>query len=85
MLLIIISPNNLYFFIDGELKLVYAAINNSKGTPLKLGSEATDCRFYEMSALTAEDDAEEYNAVIESMSDIIDTYKNKTSYEKIRA
>ena len=82
---IVYHENNLYFFIDGELKLVYAAINNSKGTPLKLGSEATDCRFYEMSALTAEDDAEEYNAVIESMSDIIDTYKNKTSYEKIRA
>ena len=68
-----------------ELEFICTKTHNSKNTPLKLGSEATDCRFYDMSAVTLKDDAEKYNAVIESISDIINTYGNKTSYEKIRA
>lgn len=81
---IVYHENDLYFFINDELKLVYAGIDNSKGTPLMLGSEGTECRFYDMNAVTLTDDAESYNNVIDSMSDIISIYGNTSEYTKIR-
>ncbi|MBQ2686098.1 MAG: hypothetical protein IJF55_00010 [Clostridia bacterium] len=80
---IVCTDNDLYFYLNGELKLVYTNLADN-GNPLTLGSTATSCRFYDMKASTLEYDKEEYNAVINEMSDVIDTYEQYTEYKKIR-
>ena len=80
---IVCTDNDLYFYLNGELKLVYTNLADN-GNPLTLGSTATNCRFYDMKASTLEYDKEEYDAVINEMTDIIATYEQETEYKKIR-
>lgn len=80
---IVCTDNDLYFYLNGELKLVYTNLADN-GNPLTLGSTATSCRFYDMKASTLEHDKEEYDAVINEMSDVIETYEQYTEYKKIR-
>ena len=73
-----------YFYIGGELKLVYTAINNVAKVPLTLGSESVDCRFYDMQAITLSDDQAEYESAIAEMNDTITKYSQYKSYERLR-
>ena len=75
--------NNVYFFIGEELKLVFAAVGNSNAA-LTLGSEGTAASFYSMRAVTLTDNPAEYQQNIDSMQAVIDTYKNITTFQKIR-
>ena len=74
-----------YFYIGNELKLVYTAINNTQNVPLILGSEAVDCTFYGMEALTLENDKAEYENAIAAMNDTISKYSQYKTYERLRA
>ena len=82
---IVCHNDYVYFYVGNELKLVYTAINNTKSFPLTLGSEAVDCRFYDMEALTLEDDKADYEAAIAAMNDTITKYSQHTTFERLRA
>ena len=81
---IVCHEDYVYFYIDDQLQLVYTAINNYQYVPLRLGSEAVECKFYDIKALTLADDKAEYDKVIDGMKDTISKYSTHTSYEKIR-
>lgn len=77
---IVMTDNDMYFFVNGELKVVMA---NQPDGLLVIGSESTACRFYEMSALTLTDDGDAYNTAIAEYEDIINTYKNVTENTRV--
>ena len=81
---IVVTDDDVYFYINDELKLVYAAQKGLSDHVLTLGSEGTECKFYDMKAITQAADPDEFNAALAEMSDVIDTYGSKTVAEKIR-
>ena len=81
---IVVTDDDVYFYIGDELKLVYVAQKNLSSHPLTIGSEATDCKFYDMKAITQTADPDAYNAALDAMSDVIDLYGSKTAPQKIR-
>ena len=82
---IVATDDDVYFYVNGELKLVYAAQKGLSSHPLTLGAEGVECKFYEMKAITKAADPDKFNAKLGEMSDVIDTYGSKTTAEKIRA
>ena len=82
---IVATDDDVYFYVNGELKLVYAAQKGLSSHPLTLGSEGVECKFYDMKAITKAADPDKFNAKLGEMSDVIDTYGSKTTAEKIRA
>jgi hypothetical protein len=81
---IVATDDDVYFFIGDELKLVYTAQKNLSSHPLTIGSEATECKFYEMKAITKSADPDAFNDALAKISDVIDLYGSKTSAQKIR-
>ncbi len=67
--------DDFYFFIGQELKLVFSGWTGT----LQLGSEATACKFYQMSALTQAGDTEAFNAVRTQFSAVITQYGSASS------
>jgi hypothetical protein len=82
---IVATDDDVYFYLNGELKLVYAAQKGLSSHPLTLGSEGVECKFYDMKAITKAADPDEFNAALGEMADVINTYGSKTTAEKIRA
>jgi hypothetical protein len=80
---IVVTDNDLYFYIGDELKLVYTAIP-AELTALRLGSEETACKFYDMSCLTLADDAAEFNQQLAAMQSAIQTYGSSTTEARLR-
>ncbi len=80
---LVVTDNDAYFFIGGELKLVYVGFNSQN--VLAIGSEATECRFYDMTAITKSADEGEYQKRLNEMSDIIARYDNSATAQKFRA
>ena len=80
---IVYHGNNVYFFIDEELKLVYTALNNIDA-PLVLGSEGAACSFYNMRAVTLAENPAEYQQNIDSLYATISPYVSITTSQKIR-
>ena len=81
---IVVTDDDVYFYVNGELKLVYAAQKGLASHPLTLGSEGVECKFYDMKAITKTADPDEFSAALDGMSDVIEQYGSKTSAAKIR-
>jgi hypothetical protein len=81
---IVATDDDVYFYLNGELKLVYAAQKGLSSHPLTLGSEGVECKFYDMKAITKDADPDAFNAALGEMADVIDQYGSKTAAEKIR-
>ncbi len=82
---IVATDDDVYFYINDELKLVYAAQKGLASHALTLGSEGVECKFYDMKAITKTADADAFEAALDEMSDAIDLYGSKTAAQKIRA
>ncbi|HIW04565.1 MAG TPA: hypothetical protein H9690_00880 [Firmicutes bacterium] len=52
---------------------------NIPGNSVNLSSEATTCKFYEMTAMDLTHDKEKYEAEIAAMQDVIDSYASLPS------
>ena len=81
---LVVTDDDVYFYINGELRLVYAAQKGLASHPLTLGSEGVVCKFYDMNAITQVSDPDAYAAALAEMADVIDAYGSKTAAEKIR-
>ena len=68
---LVVTDNDAYFYINGELRLVWKGV---PGNTITLSSEVTDCKFYDMSALTLTADKEAYEAEIAAMQEVIEQY-----------
>ena len=68
---LVVTENDAYFYINGELRLVWKGV---PGNTITLSSEKTDCKFYDMSALTLTADKEAYEAEIAAMQEVIEQY-----------
>ena len=68
---LVVTENDAYFYINGELRLVWKGV---PGNTITLSSETTDCKFYDMSALTLTADKEAYEAEIAAMQEVIEQY-----------
>ncbi|MBE6607723.1 MAG: SGNH/GDSL hydrolase family protein [Ruminococcaceae bacterium] len=82
---IVVTDDDVYFYVNDELKLVYAAQKNLDKHPLTIGTEGVECKFYEMKAITKASDAAAFEAALGEMSDVIELYGSKTAAQKIRA
>lgn len=82
---IVVTDDDVYFYVNGDLKLVYAAQKGLSSHPLTLGTEGVECKFYDMKAITKATDADAFKAALDDMADVIDTYGSKTASAKIRA
>ena len=71
---IVMTDDDLYFFIGDELKIVYTGLGAGA---LIIGSENAACKFYNMSALTKADDKEEYENALSAYSAMIAEYGGK--------
>ena len=81
---LVVADDDVYFYINGELRLVYAAQKGLASHPLTLGSEGVVCKFYDMNAITQVSDPDADAAALAEMADVIDAYGSKTAAEKIR-
>lgn len=81
---LVVTDDDVYFFVNGELRLVYAAQKGLASHPLTLGAEGVECKFYNMQAITQASDPDAYAAALEGMADVIEAYGSKTAAEKIR-
>ncbi|MBQ7171719.1 MAG: hypothetical protein IJR89_05530 [Clostridia bacterium] len=77
---IVMTDDDLYFFIGDELKLVYTGL---PAGALVIGSENAACRFYDMTALTKTDDGAEYEQALAEYADLLAEY-GKSPAGKIR-
>jgi len=68
---IVMTDDDMYFFIGDELKIVYTGLPAGE---LKLGSEATAVKFYDMTAKTKVDDGAAYDEAIKEYASIIAQY-----------
>lgn len=82
---LVVTDDDVYFYINDELKLVYVAQKGLSSHPLTIGSEGTECKFYDMKAITKSADPDAYNAALDAMSDVIDLYGSQTAAQKVRA
>ena len=79
---LVVTDDDAYFYINGELKLVYAGYKGNVNS-LRIGSEATESRFYDITAITKASDSEAFSAELQKMSDIIAQY-GSLSGQRIR-
>jgi len=73
---IVMTDDDMYFFIDNELKLVYTGLPAGK---LLIGSQNTVCRFYDMTATTKADDGAAYDEAMKEYASIIAQYGNNAA------
>ena len=76
---IVITDNDAYLYINGELEIVYQCLTENACKPFMLSSENVDCRFYDMEAISLITDPDEYEQALAEMSDVLDTYGNATA------
>ena len=73
---LVVTASDAYFYANDELRLVW---KNIPGNSVNLSSQATTCKFYEMTAMDLTHDKEKYEAEIAAMQDVIDSYASLPS------
>ena len=73
---LVVTASDAYFYANDELRLVW---KNIPGNSVNLSSQATTCKFYEMTAMDLTHDKEKYKAEIAAMQDVIDSYASLPS------
>ena len=77
---IVMTDDDLYFFIGDELKIVYTGLGSG---PLVIGSENAACTFRDMTALTKTDDGADYEQALAEYAAYLSEYGSRPA-AKIR-